>query len=382
MKNKIHPFRLKKRTYTNGSVIYRVVFDIQPHKTYSSGKATEEEAVAWAYQNIDLVRRRVVAPTFGSFTEYFFLPDVCSWSRRRLQHGRTYAPAYFSSRRGILVNHLQPTLSPWRLDALTPGTLDDLLMELENIRTGAPLAPETRERARQVLKFIFEEAIFQRLVRDNPAAEIPPYCGTENPRTPFTLEEIHRFFPADLDAGRTIWRSLDWYGYFLLLWLGGLRGGESAAFRLCDWVKEEHGGIVQQSIDYRTREIKGLKTAKVGAVAKPIIFTDQMETILTLLEYEGRDPTKPVFRINGHPIKMESALKHLKSVARELGIDMTGRTQYSFRHTFYTEMLKRLPEEDVIRMAGHRRLRKEYDHRQAVDFLQGAAPLRHIISQL
>lgn len=49
---------------------------------------------------------------------------------------------------------------------------------------------------------------------------------------------------------------------------------------------------------------------------------------------------------------------------RRAGIELNGRTQYSLRHTFYTEMLKRIPEKDVKKMAGHWALRKEYDHRQ------------------
>ena len=44
--------------------------------------------------------------------------------------------------------------------------------------------------------------------------------------------------------------------------------------------------------------------------------------------------------------------------------------------------IRRVPEKDVEKMAGHRALRKEYDHRLGVDFLKNAQPLLDIINSL
>ena len=56
--------------------------------------------------------------------------------------------------------------------------------------------------------------------------------------------------------------------------------------------------------------------------------------------------------------------KHFKASVIRAGLELQGRTQYCLRHTFYTEALKRMPEKEVEKMAGHKSLRKEYDHRK------------------
>ena len=377
-----HPFRIKKRTLNSGNISYRVIFDFQPWKTYSSGKDSYEGAVAWAYQNMHRVTLQKEYPSFGEFSKDFFIPGTCKWTDRKLRHGSTFGQNYFPQRRGILLNHLIPRLRDLRLDSITAAQIDDILLDTSNKSTGAPLAPHTLERTRMVLRIIFGEAVFQGILRDNPADHVPPFYGTANPHQPFTLAEIHQLFPEDIDEGLQIWKSLEWYGYFLMQWSCGVRPGEAAAFMLRDWIRDQHGAVIKTSVEARTRKIKGLKTENKGMMAKPVIFNQQLETIFTMLEYNGRAPDVPVFILNNRTIELNTANKHLKSSAREAGLDLSGRAQYSFRHTFYTELLKRLPVKDVEKMAGHKKLRKEYDHRQGVDFLKEAEPLRKIINQL
>ncbi|MHC1576263.1 MAG: hypothetical protein ACXQTE_02810 [Methanosarcinaceae archaeon] len=280
------------------------------------------------------------------------------------------------------MNHLQPPLGSYHLKDITADQIDQVLMNATNLSSGMPLAPQTLVRHREVLKIIFDEAMFQQLLTSNPVDLVPPFHGLQNPTKPFTIEEIYRFFPDDIDQGLRIWRNLDWYGYFLMQWIGGVRPGEVAAFKMGEWNRELHGAVLTHAIEARTRNRKGLKTAKKGTMAKPILFTEQFETLLTMLEFSGRRPEELAFQVNGRSIEANTANKHLALSAQAAGVNLDGRTQYSLRHTFYTEMLRRLPEKDVTLMAGHKVLRKEYDHRVGLDFLRRAQPMREIINKL
>ena len=73
--------------------------------------------------------------------------------------------------------------------------------------------------------------------------------------------------------------------------------------------------------------------------------------------------------INGNTLKAEVSNKHFKASCDRAGIDRGGRTQYSLRHTFDTELLKVLDRGTVQNLMGHTSYRKEYDHRTGEDLL-------------
>jgi hypothetical protein len=165
-------------------------------------------------------------------------------------------------------------------------------------------------------------------------------------------------------------------------WTCGLRPGEVGAFILQDWIKEHHGAVIRRALENKTLEVKGLKTEKRGMTVKPVIFSDKLESVLTLLEFEGAPKAELLFTVNGRAIKAETANKHFKAAAGRAGVDVHERTQYCLHYTFYTEALKIMPEKEVEKMAGHKTLRKDYDHRKGLDFLKTAKPLREIINKL
>lgn len=140
--------------------------------------------------------------------------------------------------------------------------------------------------------------------------------------------------------------------------------------------------MIRRALENKTLEVKGLKTEKRGMTVKPVIFSDKLESVLPLLEFEGAAKAKLLFTVNGRAIKTETANKHFKAAAGRADIDLRDRTQYCLRHTFYTEALKIMPEKEVERMAGHKALRKEYDHRKGLDFLKAAQPLWDIVNKL
>lgn len=276
-----------------------------------------------------------------------------------------------------------PRWGPVPLRLITTKAIDKWLMELDSVRTGLPLAPASLDKILTAMRHILGEAKYQGYLSENPAAAVEPYgTGVNQRREPFTLAEINSLFPDDLDEASRIWQSLSWYGYFLMQWTCGLRPGEVGAFMLQDWIKEHHGAVIHQSLENKTLTIKGLKTEKKGMTVKPVVFSDKLESVLTLLEFKGIARDELLFTVNGQAIKAETANKHFKAAAKRAEVDLQSRTQYCLRHTFYTETLKILPEKDVEKMAGHKTLRKEYDHRKGLDFLKNAQPLRELVNKL
>ena len=61
--------------------------------------------------------------------------------------------------------------------------------------------------------------------------------------------------------------------------------------------------------------------------------------------------------------------KHFKASCDRAGLERNDRTQYCLRHTFDTELLKKLNRETVQDLMGHTSYRKEYDHRTGEDLL-------------
>lgn len=389
-----HPFRFFKVKSKRGSVYY-VVYDHDPSHPKSTGvvvnpkdrrnryePAGYDEAVAWAYANLETVRRGSNM-TLREFAESFFDPQRCPWAKRMIKKGRTFGAYFLPARRGWLLNYILPRFGSLPLDMITTKMIDEWLLDLDSIKKGTPLSPASLDKILHAMRRVLGEAQYQDCLQENVAERIEPFdVGDIKRRLPFSIEEIRSLFPAELNQALSIWQTLSWYAFFLMQWTCGLRPGETAGFMLSDWIKEYHGALISRSIEAGTLRIKGLKTEHSGMVVKSVIFCDSLEWVLQLLENGGAPRDDLLFHSQGKSIGPKISNNHFKQAARCVGLQLAGRTQYCLRHTFYTEALKRLPEKDVEKMAGHRSLRKEYDHRKGMDFLKAAQPLREVINEL
>ncbi len=397
-----HPFRFVKRFSKQGLVSY-VVYDHDPAHTKSTGVLVDprrrnyswepagyDDAVAWAYTNMETIQFRSTI-TFREFAEHFFDPKRCTWTKRKfaknhrkgVEDRAPFGAEYLPAHRGRLRNYLLPRWGSVPLNRISTKAIDEWLMDLDSARTGFPLSPASLDKVLTASRHILGEAKYQGYLSENQAAAVEPYSiAASRHRESFTLTEIRELFPNDIDEAIRIWQSLSWYGYFLMQWTCGLRPGEVGAFMLQDWIKEHHGAVIRRALENKTLEIKGLKTEKRGMTVKPVIFSDKLESLLTLLEFQGIAKDELLFTVGGRPIKAETANKHFKASAARAGVHLHNRTQYCLCHTFYTEALKIMPEKEVEKMAGHKTLRKEYDHRKGLDFLIGAQPLRDIVNKL
>lgn len=355
---------------------------------YPDASNNESDAVNWAYANMHFGVESTI--TVRKFAKDFFDPEGCAWTRRKLLKAgrndrRPFNSAYLPQNRGRLKNYILPRFGSVPLYMITTKAIDEWLMDLDSVRSGLPLSTSSLDKILNALRIILGEAKYQGYTQGNPAGEVSPFDSWSGPkRKPFILEEIRLLFPEDLREALRIWQSHEWYAYFLMEWTCGLRPQEVSAFMLKDWNKRLHGAIISRRIENSTLTVlDGLKTTERGMTVKPVIFSDRLEWILSLLEEKSYPTDELLFRsVNNKIVSAETSNKHFKASADRAGVELTGRTQYCLRHTYYTELLKRISEEDVERMAGHRSLRREYDHRKGIDFLKKAQPLREVINEL
>jgi len=379
-------FRFKKqRGY------WYVIYKIDPGRPKSTGiRVTEDnelDAINWAYANMHFGVESDI--TLRHFAENFFNLEKCTWTKRQFikasrNNRQPFSSAYLPQQLGRLKNYILPRFGSVPLYMITIKAIDEWLMELDSARSGLPLSTSSLDKILNALRIIFSEAKYQGYVKENPAKEVHPFDTWTGPkRKPFALEEIRLLFPDDLPEALRIWQSHTWYAYFLMEWTCGLRPQEASAFMLKDWNKQLHGAIISRRLENSSLKIlEGLKTTNRGMTVKPVVFSDRLEWILKLLEEKHRQDDLLFRSINGKVISADSSNKHFKYSATRAGVELEGRTQYCLRHTYYPELLKRISEEDVERMAGHRSLRREYDHRKGIDFLKKAQPLREVINEL
>ncbi len=69
-------------------------------------------------------------------------------------------------------------------------------------------------------------------------------------------------------------------------------------------------------------------------------------------------------------IYAEFANDRLESAAKRAGIDLRGRTQYCFRHTWNTYYYGKLPEMARLLLMGHTSNRPEYNHITPIQALE------------
>jgi integrase len=191
-------------------------------------------------------------------------------------------------------------------------------------------------------------------------------------------------FPKDEDTLLHYWGNRTWAAYFLVMRDTGFRPGEVAGLTTKTISFKLHGVYTEQSIDFRSREIKNrIKTTNKGYNFKIGLLTNQTLEQLQLLIAEkklGNDDL--LFTINrGNAIIPDSANKHLRLTMERIGIKLNGRTQYSLRHSFETALAGNVEDKILLQLMAHTKFRKEYDHRSPEDILLQLQPALEAIEK-
>lgn len=128
-----------------------------------------------------------------------------------------------------------------------------------------------------------------------------------------------------------------------------------------------------------TRQLQhSIKTTAKGQPFKIGILTDQTERILKLRIEEIKGDSF-LFKINGRFLRPEVSNKHFKSVMAKMQLDLNGRSQYSLRHSFETDIAGNVENKMLMELMAHTSYRAEYDHRTPEDLLKQLQPVKAIL---
>ncbi len=357
------PYRFWKKP----SGIYYVMYAIRPGKWLSTGQKKESDARIWAEEN--RVNKIETSQTLQQFADGFFIPGRHNWIERKHAKNKYFASDFLTTHQSRLDNYILPYFGSYLLPAIRERAIDDWLIDLKG--KFKPLSGATKNKILVTFRHVLQEAKEQGIIDSNPASEIEMITEKKKEREIFSPEEIRLLFPDSEEELMKIWLTKSWELFFRVEACCGLRPGEVSALSWGNFYPDLNGLIVNKSVDFKTGKIKGIKTEKKGMSEKPAILTDYIVQELLRCKYELKpEETDLIFpSINWNTLKPEISNKHFKASCDRAGLDRAGRTQYCLRHTFDTELLKKLSRETVQNLMGHTTYRKEYDHRTGEDLL-------------
>lgn len=376
--------------HRNGKNI-EVIFEHMPGRTFSTLTTDEVEAVRFADKMMDEFKPSRKEKTLSEFAEGFFSPEDPHGYRHRLERRNVYyGDAYFKAHQARLDNYILPTHGQYLLTAIRDVMIEDFILDLVSKRTKKDMDDSTKNKVLSAYRIVLDSAVREGYLDHNPAKDVKEINERKGGRLPFTEEEMDKLFPADDDKLIAIWGNLKWATYFSVLKDSGWRPGEAAALSKPNFFPnihgtELHGIYTEETVSWTTHKIiKRIKTSDKanGAKSKQGFLTEQTARLLSRLgeevsgdyffSLEEEDMPKS-HRKKDHEtqyIYAEFANDRLEAAAKRAGVELNGRTQYCFRHTWNTFYIGKLPEVARLLLMGHYRNRPEYTHLTPVQSLE------------
>lgn len=359
------PYRFTKKA---SKPYYYVTFAHIPGRWFSTGSATLEGAIDFARRKMGVHDEERREPTLREFATGFFSDADPHGYRHRLERRDTfYERSYYEQHTSRLERHILKAHGEYLLSSITEFEIEDFILDLD-------LANSSRNKVLACYRIVLEQAVREGYMTYNPAAKVKELPPRYRERDVFTKEEYAAMFPALDEDVISFWGDLKWAVYFCILKDTGWRPAEVAGLSKSNFFPELKGIYTTCSVDYRTHRLKqSIKTTRRGQPFKEGFLSDQ--TCRLLDKWILNCPTEQLFPLSrwgkdGGLIYPECANKHLRCCWRKAGMDLKGRTQYCFRHTFNTRSLGHLPEVARLLLMGHTRNRQEYNHltpRQALE---------------
>ncbi len=381
-------YRFTQRT---GRKYIQVQFAILPGKWISAGTDKMTEAVLfaenWLRRNggkADCASDEMLS--LSDFAQNFFkVSDPYGFRKRNEQRGYFYNESYYEQKQALLEHYILPTHGKLKLDVITDTMIENLVYGLKSVRTKKALANNTKNKVYDVYSKVMEEARRQGYIKHNPCKDVEALANRSKGREAFTGEELAKLFPKDKKELLRIWHGYMWAVYFLIQYETGWRPGEVAALQFSNFYPDTNGIYTASDIDYKQRLQPRIKTTDKGQPYKVGILSDR--TCELLLEWKSRCKTDFAFvQSNGKFIGAEGANKHLASACNRAGIDQfrngKKRTQYSFRHSFQSYYLGRIPENARLLLMGHTKMRTEYTHIEARELLERVSEIEGLNEQI
>lgn len=375
------PYKFVKR---KGRAI-QVMFTHIPNRCFSTGTTDFAQAVLWAENFIAedglISDKKTKQLTLSDFAKDFFKPsDPHGFRKRNEVRGYKFAPSYYEQKQRLLENYILPAHGAFLLSSITDLMIENLVYDLKSVRTDKNLANDTKNKVFDCYSKILEEARRQGFLKSNPSNTAEHLATNCKRRLAFTSSELEKLFPPERAKLLHIWGSLMWAVYFLIEYETGWRPGEVAALDKKNFYSDTRGIYTTSDIDWKHRSVQPrIKTSDKGQPFKAGILSARTANLLQELISKTRG--QYVFmQKNGKFIGSEGANKHLRSSCLRAGVNIEKdgqvRTQYSFRHSFQSYYLGRIPENARLLLMGHTKMRSEYTHLEADELLERVSEIQ------
>ncbi|MBQ3729559.1 MAG: hypothetical protein II903_08670 [Spirochaetales bacterium] len=365
---------------------YYVKFAHIPGKRFSAGTSDRDAAVRWAenkMRHVTLSREKPM--TLADFCRDFFGPsDPHGYRQWEEKHKRYHSEEYYAAHQARLVNHILPYHGAYLLTAITDLMIENLFMNAKSVKGDGTqdLSDNARNKILATYRIVLDRAHHEKRISSNPAKEIEVIREEYDESAPFEEDEMAKLFPADDEELIRVWYNLRWAAYFSLMKDTSWRPGEVGAFSKSGFFPHYNGSsfnvvYTSEEVHWRTHKIvPRIKTShtKGGAKFKVAFISDQTVRLLERLGQQVKGDYFFELRTDDlcfshrrkdnevQYIYSELANKRLRSTAEAVGIDLAGRTQYRFRHTWDTNNFGMIPEDLRNLIMGHVKTRKEYVH--------------------
>lgn len=320
--------------------------------------------------------------TLNEFAKGFFTAkDPYGFKRRNEQRGYHYSESYYEQKQALLEHYILPAHGKLKLTSITDVLIENLIYSLCSVRNKADLSNNTKNKVFDVYSKVLEEARRQGYIDTNPCKGVGQLSNNCQNREAFTGAELAKLFPQDTKELLRIWHGYMWAVYFLIQYETGWRPGEVAALQFSNFYPSTNGIYTTSDIDYKQRLQPRIKTTGKGQPYKVGILSDRTSALL--MQWKSRCRSDFAFiQTNGKFIGSVGANKHLTSACLRAGVELyrngKKRTQYSFRHSFQSYYIGRIPENARLLLMGHTKMRSEYTHIEAQELLERVASIEGI----
>ncbi len=355
-----HKLRYKLKKPNKHNKYWRYVLSTDPKQSEISARTKvkyEAERIAKeAY--IKSIEDFEQCITFGRYAENFYIEEKCKLTIRKKASNKPFTTEMLKVRRGQLENYLMKGFKDVRLDELD-------LIEFEEWRLNLPLANSTKNGITVTMKQIFNEAVREKIITQNPLLQVDSLSKTSaNPRDSLTVEEMKKIFPIDNNAALKVWMTQKYHTLLFLIISSGMRSGEVRALTWEDVIWEDSGILITKAVK-NTGAIGTVKEKKEKFVRVP----NRTIQLLQLWKEESLAHEDTDFIFYGKdvdkPIDKRTILDNFKRGLKRAGVG-EGRNLlvHSLRHTFNSYMLTVLPSEVVRKFTGHssEEMTKHYYH--------------------
>lgn len=374
------------RIRTRGNRNLEINLTSTPNFWISAGTRDLQEAIRLAVSRLETAGTGAShgkTLTLAEFAKDFFLKTGKGSIRQRdKSFNREKSERHYALMQSMLNCYIIPRFGNYLLTEINDLEIEQWYTSVSLYKSRGEASDATKVKIFNAFKLVMESARKQGHITINPLDKVERINDMPlKEREPFTLDEIKLLFPNDRKELERIWGSLQWALFFSIMVDTGWRCGEVSALSKSNIVGK--GVYSKVSVDACTRKIKqSIKTTKKGQDYKVGILSSY--TLSLLADFFECWDEEYLFLFGESKVlnRPEISNKHLKSACIKAGVDIKGRSQHCFRHTFDTYMLNNisadLKTEDIRELLAHTTYRPEYDHRtpeQVVFRLQKVQPL-------